>query len=118
MEKGGACSLVRVAEVNLGLADARESTPDVSSLGDLMMRRLETQIALAAVPRMEHPQESTMLLDRSLYGELTHLSLWYGRTAHLNTCLMGELNVPQLLEDVWRTMSSFSRSRADRTASS
>ena len=88
-----------VAEVNLGLADARESTPDVSSLGDLMMRRLETQLALAAVPRMEHPQESTMLLDRSLYGELNHLSLWYGRTTHLNTCLMGELNVPQLLED-------------------
>ena len=88
-----------VAEVNLGLADARESTPDVSSLGDLMMRRLETQLALAAVPRMEHPQESTMLLDRSLYGELNHLSLWFGRTTHLNTCLMGELNVPQLLED-------------------
>ncbi len=88
-----------IAEVNLGLADARESTPDVSSLGDLMMRRLETQLALEAVPRMEDPQESTILLDRSLYGELNHLSLWYGRMNHLSTCLMGELNVPQLLED-------------------
>ena len=87
-----------IAEVNLGLADARESTPDVSSLGDLMMRRLETQLALAAVPRMEHPQESTILLDRSLYGEINHLSLWYGRMNNLSTCLMGALNVPQLLE--------------------
>lgn len=88
-----------VAEVNLGMADARKSTPDVSSLGDLMMRRLETQLALEAIPRMEQLKESTLLLDRSLHGELAHLSLWYGRTTDLNTCLMGEPNAPQPLEN-------------------
>ena len=88
-----------VAEVNLGMADARKSTPDVSSLGDLMMRRLETQLALQAIPRMEQLKESTMLLDRSLHGELAHLSLWYGRMTDLNTCLIGGPNAPQPLEN-------------------
>ena len=67
-----------VAEVDLEIADARRSATDVASLRDLMMRRLESQVALAAARRIERPQESVLLLDGSLYAELTHLSLSYG----------------------------------------
>ncbi len=67
-----------VAEVDLEIADARRSATDVSSLRDLMMRRLEAQVALETARRIERPQESVLLLDGSLYAELTHLSLSYG----------------------------------------
>lgn len=66
------------AEVDLEIADARRNTTDISSLRDLMMRRLESQVALDTAQRIQHPGESVLLLDGSLYAELTHLSLSYG----------------------------------------
>ncbi len=67
-----------VAEVDLEIADARRSATDVSSLRDLMMRRLESQVALETAQGIERPEESVLLLDGSLHAELTHLSPSYG----------------------------------------
>ena len=56
-----------VAEVDLEIYDARRSATDVSSLRDLMMRRLESQVAMETAQRIERPQESVLLLDGSLH---------------------------------------------------
>ena len=56
-------------------AAARPMSP---SLRDLMMRRLESQVAMETAQRIERPQESVLLLDGSLHAELTHLSPSYG----------------------------------------
>ena len=98
-----------VAEVDLEIYDARRSATDVSSLRDLMMRRLESQVAMETAQRIERPQESVLLLDGSLHAELTHLSPSYGWGVTFGLGLDGERTaatqpgrVEQTLEDYVR----------------
>ena len=98
-----------VAEVDLEIYDARRSATDVSSLRDLMMRRLESQVALETAQRIKRPRESVLLLDGSLHAELTHLSPSYGWGVTFGLGLDGERTaatqpgrVEQTLEDYVR----------------
>ena len=91
--------LAEPTAVTLGLAHARGSQGDMSALGDLLMRRLETRLARDAIVARgyEAPEPPVVLLDRSLHGEVTHLSRWHGRTEPLAAGLLGALDRPELL---------------------
>lgn len=73
------------AAVDLEIAGCRDDPADISSLRDIMMRRLEATVALEAAVAMDDPDVAVLFLDGSIYAELTHLGPAYGWGARWGT---------------------------------